>query len=319
VRVVALAAVAALALVPGAAAGGYAEVVSKDGRVLATADGSSFAYPADGSLVRIGAASVDATGVTLNDVELLSGQVRVDQIDVIGRKVQVGILAAAGQVVDPRTNTLVALGQLGYLVVDQQAKVRGHVGRVALRLVLQQPAFGAPAGAEVLIGLPVNAAPRAGRRFDPLSVLGFAGVPAAALGYRPAPMVGVGSIGQQAVALAEQFLGVPYVWGGADPLTGFDCSGLVMYVYGQLGVHLTHYTGAQYLEGLRLPRELLQPGDLVFFDDDPVHGPQHEGIYIGDGRFVQAPHTGDVVKISSLDDPRYGFTYVGAVRPTAVP
>jgi cell wall-associated NlpC family hydrolase len=319
VRVLASLALAALVLAPGAAAGGYAEVVLKDGRVLATGDGGSFSYPEDGSLVRVGAATVDRGGVTLNDVELLAGQVRVDQIDVVGKQVQIGTVAAVGQVVDPRANTLVPLGGLGYLVVDQQARVRGHVGRVALRLVLQQPAFGAPAGAEVLVGLPVAAGAARAKRFDPLSVLGFAGVPAAALGYRPAPIVGVGSIGQQAVALAEQFLGVPYVWGGADPLTGFDCSGLVMYVYGQLGVHLTHYTGSQFLEGMRLPRDLLAPGDLVFFDDDPVHGPQHEGIYIGGGRFVQAPHTGDVVKISSLDDPRYGFGYVGAVRPTAAP
>ena len=317
-RAVALAAVAALALAPCAAAGGYAEVVSKDGRVLASADGGAFAYPDDGSLVHIGTATVDATGVMLTDVELLGGQVRVDQIDVFGKRVQIGSVAAAGQVVEPRANTLVPLGGLGYLVVDQRARVRGHVGRVALRLVLQHAAFGAPAGAEVLVGLPVSAAPQ-GRRFDPLSVLGFAGVPAAALGYTPAPIVGVGSIGMQAVALAERFLGVPYVWGGADPLVGFDCSGLVMYVYAQLGIHLTHYTGSQFLEGLRLPRELLQPGDLVFFDDDPVRGPQHEGIYIGDGKFVQAPHTGDVVKISSLGDPRYGFAYVGAVRPTAKP
>jgi cell wall-associated NlpC family hydrolase len=96
---------------------------------------------------------------------------------------------------------------------------------------------------------------------------------------------------------------------------GFDCSGLVLYVYGQLGIQLTHYTGAQFNEGLRLPREELQPGDLVFFDQDLVRGPQHEGIYIGDGSFIQAPHTGDVVRISSLDDPRYGFSFVGGVRP----
>jgi cell wall-associated NlpC family hydrolase len=116
-----------------------------------------------------------------------------------------------------------------------------------------------------------------------------------------------------------RFLGLRYGWGGASPVTGFDCSGLAMYAYGQLGIQLTHYTGAQYDEGLRVPREGLQPGDLVFFDDDPVRGPQHEGIYVGGGRFIQAPHTGDVVKISSLDDPQYGLRYVGAVRPYVAP
>ena len=117
------------------------------------------------------------------------------------------------------------------------------------------------------------------------------------------------------MAIAEQYLGVPYAWGGASPLTGFDCSGLAMFVYAQLGVTLTHYTGAQFTEGVPVPRAELQPGDLVFFEEDALLGPQHEGIYIGDNEFIQAPHTGDVVKISSLDDPKYGFGFVGAVRP----
>jgi cell wall-associated NlpC family hydrolase len=89
-----------------------------------------------------------------------------------------------------------------------------------------------------------------------------------------------------------------------------------MYVYNQLGIDLTHYTGAQWYEGARVPPSELQPGDLVFFEPSP-RGPQHEGIYIGDGQFIHAPHTGDVVKISSLDDPSYWFGYVGAVRPSA--
>ena len=63
-----------------------------------------------------------------------------------------------------------------------------------------------------------------------------------------------------------------------------------------------------------MPPSELEPGDLVFFEPS-ARGPQHEGIYIGDGQFIQAPHTGDVVKISSLDDPSYRFAWVGAVRP----
>ncbi|TML52719.1 MAG: NlpC/P60 family protein [Actinobacteria bacterium] len=123
-----------------------------------------------------------------------------------------------------------------------------------------------------------------------------------------------GPRGVRAVAIAERYLGVPYRWGGADPITGFDCSGLAMFVYAQLGISLTHYTGAQWFEGARVPPSELEPGDLVFFEPS-ARGPQHEGIYIGDGQFIQAPHTGDVVKISSLDDPSYRFAYVGAVRP----
>jgi cell wall-associated NlpC family hydrolase len=87
-----------------------------------------------------------------------------------------------------------------------------------------------------------------------------------------------------------------------------------MFVYHQLGIELTHFTGAQYNEGARVPPLYLQPGDLVFFDAGP-DGPGHEGIYIGNGLFIQAPHTGDFVKISSLTDPSYAGRYMGAVRP----
>jgi len=113
-----------------------------------------------------------------------------------------------------------------------------------------------------------------------------------------------------AVSIAMQYLGVPYVWGGSSP-AGFDCSGLVMYVYAQMGVSLPHYTGAQWLAGVPVSRSDLQPGDLVFFD-----GLGHVGIYIGGGQFIHAPQTGDVVKISSLDDGWYAATYDGARRIT---
>jgi peptidoglycan DL-endopeptidase CwlO len=96
----------------------------------------------------------------------------------------------------------------------------------------------------------------------------------------------------QAASIALQYLGVPYVWGGASP-SGFDCSGLVMYVYAQLGISLPHYTVAQW--NATDPISSPAPGDLVFFN-----GLGHVGIYIGGGRFVDAPHTGSVVRIDSI-------------------
>jgi peptidoglycan DL-endopeptidase CwlO len=117
-----------------------------------------------------------------------------------------------------------------------------------------------------------------------------------------------GSVGQQAAQIAQRYLGVPYVWGGASP-SGFDCSGLVMYVYAQLGISLPHYTVSQYNSGPHVSRGALAPGDLVFFD-----GLGHVGIYLGGGSFIHAPHTGDVVKISSLYDGWYSSSYAGATR-----
>jgi peptidoglycan DL-endopeptidase CwlO len=110
------------------------------------------------------------------------------------------------------------------------------------------------------------------------------------------------------VSIALQYLGVPYVWGGASP-SGFDCSGFVMYVFSQIGVSLPHHAASQYGYGVPVSRDQLQPGDLVFFD-----GLGHVGIYIGSGQFVHAPHTGDVVKISSLDESWYASTFVGGRR-----
>ncbi len=110
------------------------------------------------------------------------------------------------------------------------------------------------------------------------------------------------------VGIAMQYLGIPYVWAGASP-SGFDCSGFVLYVYAQVGVSLPHNAAAQYAYGVPVSQDQLEPGDLVFFD-----GLGHNGIYIGGGQFIHSPHTGDVVKISSLSDPWYAATYIGARR-----
>jgi cell wall-associated NlpC family hydrolase len=110
------------------------------------------------------------------------------------------------------------------------------------------------------------------------------------------------------VGVAMGQLGTPYVWAGSAP-GGFDCSGFVMWAYAQVGVSLPHSSYAQYGYGVPVSRDQLQPGDLVFFD-----GLGHVGIYIGADQFVHAPHTGDVVKISSLNESWYSSTYVGARR-----
>jgi hypothetical protein len=121
-------------------------------------------------------------------------------------------------------------------------------------------------------------------------------------------------LGLRIAGYARQLLGVPYRWGGDTPGTGFDCSGLVRFVYAHFGVKLPHSTYADFDLGVRVPRRSLRPGDLVFFD-----GVGHVGLYIGDGRFIHAPHTGTDVQITSLSAPWYEASYDGARRLIANP
>ncbi len=108
------------------------------------------------------------------------------------------------------------------------------------------------------------------------------------------------------IALRER--GIHYRWGDSSPRSGFDCSGLVRWVYAHIGVQLPHSSFAQFGYGRRVPRRALRPGDLVFFDHLG-----HVGIYIGGGRFVHAPRSGTVVQTSRLA--AYAGSYVGARRP----
>jgi cell wall-associated NlpC family hydrolase len=110
------------------------------------------------------------------------------------------------------------------------------------------------------------------------------------------------------VAIALRYLGTPYHWAGFSP-GGFDCSGFVMYVYGRIGIGLPHNSAMLWGVGRPVARNDLQPGDLVFFN-----GLSHAGIYIGRGRFVHSPHSGDVVKITRLSESSYRRTYFGARR-----
>ena len=113
------------------------------------------------------------------------------------------------------------------------------------------------------------------------------------------------SVGAEALRYALTRRGDPYVWGAAGP-NAFDCSGLVMWAYAQVGISLPHYTGAQWNMGVHVSRSQLQPGDLVFFYADI----SHVGLYIGNGLMIDAPDFGEVVKV----EPVMWNVYVGAVR-----
>jgi len=146
--------------------------------------------------------------------------------------------------------------------------------------------------------------------------------------YATPPATGGGSI---AVKAALRWLGTPYSWGGGGPtgptygiqhgahIKGFDCSGLAQYAWAQVGITLRRVAADQYHDGPHIPREKLQPGDLVFFATNPANPRtiHHVGINIGKGRMIHAPHTGDVVKISRFTGiPYRDREYAGAIRPT---
>lgn len=122
------------------------------------------------------------------------------------------------------------------------------------------------------------------------------------------PSTPSGPAHSQVVSIAMQQLGKPYQWGAAGP-NSFDCSGLVMYCYRQIGISLPHSAAAQYNRGTKLDRSALSPGDLVFFGRTGV---SHVGIYVGGNNYIHAPRTGDVVKVSSLSS---RSDYYGACRP----
>ncbi len=106
-----------------------------------------------------------------------------------------------------------------------------------------------------------------------------------------------GSGHSSVVGIAQRYLGVPYVYGGASP-SGFDCSGLTMYCYAQVGIGLAHGATAQQQSSTPVPLSALQPGDLVFFGSASYS--YHVGIYVGGGSMIHAPHTGAVVSYGSI-------------------
>lgn len=117
------------------------------------------------------------------------------------------------------------------------------------------------------------------------------------------------TLGERAAAIALEAVGVPYQWGGSSPAGGFDCSGLVNWADGRVGVELPHSSYALYGQGQRVARTRMKAGDLLFF-----YGLGHVGIYLGRGRMVHAPHSGRLVEVVRLGRSGYGGRLVGARR-----
>lgn len=118
---------------------------------------------------------------------------------------------------------------------------------------------------------------------------------------------------------AQKFLGTPYVWGGDSLTDGIDCSGLVQQVYKHFGINVSRTTYTQIGEGKAIGMNNLQPGDMVFFDTNPnIAGPDHVGLYLGDGKFINAPRPGKPVEIADLRSGYYQKNFMGGRRVSGI-
>jgi cell wall-associated NlpC family hydrolase len=202
----------------------------------------------------------------------------------------------------------------GNWVADIEVPYEPYRGRYQLRLedaqsllanAASQPVPAAPVGDAAVAATPVDATP-----------IPAADVSGPVLEIAPGvPVMDADAASPTALAaikFAAQYLGTPYHFGGASPQTGFDCSGLMQWSYSHVGVSLPRVSEDQIDVGLAVDRAHLVPGDLVFFQENgDVH---HVGMYLGGGRFLEAPHTGDVVKVASLDEPYYAAQFAGGRR-----
>jgi cell wall-associated NlpC family hydrolase len=117
------------------------------------------------------------------------------------------------------------------------------------------------------------------------------------------------TVGDRAAKVALRAVGIPYRWGGSSPASGFDCSGLVYWAYGRVGVQVPHSSYALYGEGRHVLRSRMKAGDVLFFS-----GLGHVGLYLGHGRMVHAPSSGRRVEVVTLGSSHYGGRLVGARR-----
>ena len=130
------------------------------------------------------------------------------------------------------------------------------------------------------------------------------------------PAENTSDFGAKVVAEAEKYLGIPYLWGGKHPSTGFDCSGFVYYVFNQCGYPLSRIMSSQYKAGTPVAKEDLQPGDIVFFQGTYTSGMSHTGIYVGNGQFIHSPSTGKSISYANLYSDYYVAHWYGACRIT---
>jgi cell wall-associated NlpC family hydrolase len=196
-----------------------------------------------------------------------------------------------------------AVAQNQQAISQQKNALAQEQGQIA-QLVQQQQQAEAAAAAQAARQRQAAAAAAAAA---PASSGGGGSSQLTSASHAPPPPTAPGGAG--AVQAAESQLGVPYQWGAEDPGVGFDCSGLTAWSWGQVGVGLPHYSGAQMADSAPVPVSDLQPGDLLFYGPG---GSDHVAMYVSPGTMIEAPYTGADVRLTGL---RLGDGFVGAGRP----
>jgi cell wall-associated NlpC family hydrolase len=314
-------------------------LVLPSGRVIALGTPATFLGPsAYSSVLAFNSSIISGSGCSSAVVELTSVSLFGGVVTASSVQARAGRGSATGLAID---GSPVAAGAGAKLSVDGwgQVTLGATLGRVTAPVVLRllQAHAGLPAGTAVVLAFAASGptVATAGSKEGRKGAAGSGKTRSTAKGQqsqKPAPVFRASgapfllrSLPKAArknpvVALAMRYLGVPYQWGGATPATGFDCSGLVMYVFGKLGVSLPHFAASQWYspDGVWVKPSRLQPGDLVFFigSDGTRKEPGHVGIYVDNGYIIDAPHTGADVRIDNLNDPRLADQYVGAKRIT---
>jgi cell wall-associated NlpC family hydrolase len=323
-------------------AGAAALVFSPQSVTALGTPASNLGPSAYGSVVAFGSSAASGSTcssaeVTLGSVSLFGGAVTASSVSARDGSGSVAGVAIDGTAVAASPGETLSVEDWGQLTLGTT------VGRVTAPLVLRllQAHDGLPAGTAVAVAFAATALPAAKPKPKPTDSSHLRKHPtgtqeqaATKAGQQPgkappdfptspAPFLLAGRLPAAArdnsvVSIAMKYLGVPYQWGGASPKTGFDCSGLVLYVFAQLGVDLPHYAAAQYYspDAIYVSPKRLQPGDLVFFTgaDGTRKSPGHVGIYVDDGYIIDAPNTGSFVRIDSLSERWFADEFVGARR-----
>jgi cell wall-associated NlpC family hydrolase len=316
-----------------ACVGAGAAAIAEPGRQVlalgtpASGDGPS-EYPTEAPIVRFRSSSAIGTACTtthvaLGSVSLFGGVVTASSVEATHGRGAVGGLEIYGSAVKLGAGHTVRIGGWGEVTLGKT------VGRLTAPLVFQLLTAHRSLPAGTTIAIAFSASPEAGhtsqthKKAQTASKTQQPAKPPPDFPVSPSPFAKDGGFTEAAeknpvVAIAMQYLGVRYQWGGASPKTGFDCSGLVMYVFAKLGVPLIHFAAAQWHSpgGIWVPPNQLRAGDLVFFvgSDGTRKAPGHVGIYVDDGYFIDAPHTGSFVRVDRLTERKFANGYVGARR-----